>query len=479
MLVEHCAFLAAAEAELAARSAAFAAAFPGRKLSAADIEADEAWHALYERRKALEREAAAPCRVGGCSFWIARRRRFCSNAAADGLGGLCSEHAAKAAAAVAAAAAAAAGADEAAAAAAAEAAAPAVLLHVLRPSAPAVLLPHLVDGTAHAGSLKRNLKNRLRRLTNPQSYRETVEAPDWASVFADPSLPTLLDLGCAKGRFLCALSGDATFAARYGAHNFVGVEIFAPLVTAANAWRDTTGRRNLHFISANATAASLSALRVPNLRRVAIQFPDPWFGSGHDAARRMVTPELCEAIADTLPLGGEVFVATDVLPLALEMRALLLGTGRFALHELHRTAAEPEGWGQGWGQSPDPRAGGGEAGGEEAAFHPGGEEGKAARGYVRHRRIAAKRGEGAGAGKGPGAGGGAGDGEVQGEGEAAVAVAQEAGAAAAEGEAAAAAAVEGGWLRVRPFGLPTERDKVCEVMWRPIYRTLLVRTCNL
>ena len=104
MLVEHCAFLAAAEAELAARSAAFAAAFPGRKLSAADIEADEAWHALYERRKALEREAAAPCREGGCSFWIARRRRFCSNAAADGLGGLCSEHAAKAAAAVAAAA---------------------------------------------------------------------------------------------------------------------------------------------------------------------------------------------------------------------------------------------------------------------------------------------------------------------------------------------------------------------------------------
>ena len=97
---------------------------------------------------------------------------------------------------------------------------------------------------------------------------------------------------------------------------------------------------------------------------------------------------------------------------------------------------------------------------------------------MRHRRIAAKRGEGARAGKGPGAGQGGGDGEVEGEGEAAAAVAQEA-AAAAEGEAAATAAVEGGWLRVRPFGLPTERDKVCEVMWRPIYRTLLVRTCDL
>lgn len=34
-------------------------------------------------------------------------------------------------------------------------------------------------------------------------------------------------------------------------------------------------------------------------------------------------------------------------------------------------------------------------------------------------------------------------------------------------------AVEGGWLRVRPYGVPTERDKVCETNWKPVYRTLL------
>ena len=32
------------------------------------------------------------------------------------------------------------------------------------------------------------------------------------------------------------------------------------------------------------------------------------------------------------------------------------------------------------------------------------------------------------------------------------------------------------WLRARPYGLPTERDLVCEALWRPVYRTLLVRT---
>lgn len=41
---------------------------------------------------------------------------------------------------------------------------------------------------------------------------------------------------------------------------------------------------------------------------------------------------------------------------------------------------------------------------------------------------------------------------------------------------AAEGAPEGGWLRVRPYGVPTERDKVCEAKWRPVYRTLLVRT---
>lgn len=45
-----------------------------------------------------------------------------------------------------------------------------------------------------------------------------------------------------------------------------------------------------------------------------------------------------------------------------------------------------------------------------------------------------------------------------------------------EGPAAAKGpAVEGGWLRLRPYGVPTERDRVCETHWRPIYRTLLVK----
>ena len=32
-----------------------------------------------------------------------------------------------------------------------------------------------------------------------------------------------------------------------------------------------------------------------------------------------------------------------------------------------------------------------------------------------------------------------------------------------------------GWLGWRPFVLPTERDQVCEQAWRPAYRALLTR----
>jgi tRNA (guanine-N7-)-methyltransferase len=363
--------ISALEAQLAALAAAFIA-HNSRRPEQADIAADAAWAAAYARKKALER-AGAVQPAGGCSVYIARRRRFCTHAAADGLGGLCSEHAAGAAA----------------------AAAP--KLPSRRPDC---------DASAEAArpglSLKRNLKRRMKRMTNPGARRPPAPdaapapPPDWSALFADQTLPTLLDIGCAKGRFLAALATSADFAASHGAHNCVGVEIFAPLADAANAWRDQAGCRNLHYVGACATAESLAALAIPRLTRVCIQFPDPW----HDdnAARRVVTPALAAHLAAALPPGGEVFVVSDVLRIAREMRAVLLASGGFALHALHATAGAPHGWGE---------AGAGE--GEDAAD-------------------------------------------------------------------AAQAAPEGGWLRVRPYGVPTERDKVCEAKWRPIFRTLLVRT---
>ena len=398
--------IATLEAQLAVRAEAFIAA-NGRRPEQADIAADAAWAAAFEEKRALERAGATQL-PGGCSVYIVRRRRYCSHAAADGLGGLCSEHAAVARAEAAAAASGGGAGDESA------------------PAAPPLLPSRVPDAPPGASpSSKRNLKRRMKRMTNPHAHAAPVAAPDWGALFADASLPTLLDIGCAKGRFLAALSSDASFAAAHGAHNFVGVEVFAPLTVAANAWRDAAGARNLHYVAANA-ATSLAALRVPRLRRVCIMFPDPW--RDDCASRRVVTPALADTLAALLPPGGEVFLVSDVRRIAAEMRAVLLAQGGFALHALHATAATPLGWGEGGG--------------------------------TKRRRHEPRAGC---------------DGDERDDGGASVQTA-EAAAIDDDDDDAEAAPPEGGWLRVRPYGVPTERDKVCEKMWRPVFRTLLVRT---
>jgi hypothetical protein len=50
--------------------------------------------------------------------------------------------------------------------------------------------------------------------------------------------------------------------------------------------------------------------------------------------------------------------------------------------------------------------------------------------------------------------------------------------AAREPAASPAPPPPGGWLLSRPYGVPTERDLVCEKLWRRVYRTLLVRTSD-
>ena len=54
------------------------------------------------------------------------------------------------------------------------------------------------------------------------------------------------------------------------------------------------------------------------IKRVSIQFPDPWFKTRHQR-RRMVQPELVNAIASHLVTEGEVFIQSDVQQLAEQM----------------------------------------------------------------------------------------------------------------------------------------------------------------
>ncbi|MGD1908695.1 MAG: tRNA (guanosine(46)-N7)-methyltransferase TrmB [Leptolyngbyaceae cyanobacterium] len=158
---------------------------------------------------------------------------------------------------------------------------------------------------------------RVRHHVNPLSnkYQGTVEPPDWSQIYTQPHLPLHLDIGSAKGYFLNRM-------ARHCPNwNFLGVEIRQPLVDDCLRRRDAAQQDNLHFIFCNANTALkdvLTSLPAGRLRRVSIQFPDPWFKKRHQK-RRVVQPELVALLAETLPQGGEVVLQSDVLEVAAAM----------------------------------------------------------------------------------------------------------------------------------------------------------------
>lgn len=157
---------------------------------------------------------------------------------------------------------------------------------------------------------------RVRNHVNPLSnkYQTPASPLVWDKIYATPTQPLHLDIGCGKGRFLLSM---ATLEPSW---NYLGLEIREPLVQDANTWRDELGVTNLHYLfcNVNNSLKLLSSLPVGTLQRVTIQFPDPWFKNRH-SKRRLVQPDLVTELASYLTVGGVVFLQSDIEALAVEM----------------------------------------------------------------------------------------------------------------------------------------------------------------
>ena len=161
------------------------------------------------------------------------------------------------------------------------------------------------------------MRVRIHQHVNPLApfYRQSPQPVDIESVFAEPDRPLLLDIGCARGRFLLRM------AERDPSWNYLGVEIRRPLVDEANRIAADEGLTNLHYEFCNAMlwlGRLIKDLPKGLLQTVTIQFPDPWFKKKH-AKRRMVNEEMVATIVEHLSPGGRVFVQTDIEFLAEEM----------------------------------------------------------------------------------------------------------------------------------------------------------------
>ncbi len=160
-------------------------------------------------------------------------------------------------------------------------------------------------------------KVRVRQHVNPLSnkYQTPISPPDWTEVYAKPTQPLHLDIGCARGEFVLSM------AQLQPDWNFLGVEIRQPLVEQSNLKALELGLSNLFYLFGNinnSLVPLLASFSPQTLQCVTIQFPDPWFKK-RQAKRRVVQPELVDTLATYLTVGGVVFLQSDVEEVAQEM----------------------------------------------------------------------------------------------------------------------------------------------------------------
>jgi tRNA (guanine-N7-)-methyltransferase len=155
----------------------------------------------------------------------------------------------------------------------------------------------------------------VRQHVNPLSrfFQQQHPLPPLQDLFPRPERPLHLDIGCARGRFLLAM------APLHPERLHLGLEIRRSLVALAEADRERLELENLRLLFANANvslAPWLATLPTGQLELVTIQFPDPWFKARHHK-RRMVQPELLQALATALDGRGELLLQSDV-PMVME-----------------------------------------------------------------------------------------------------------------------------------------------------------------
>jgi len=135
----------------------------------------------------------------------------------------------------------------------------------------------------------------VRQHVNPlsQFFQLPLSLPSKNVLFKKSHYPIHLDIGSAKGEFLIEL------ATKYPDWNFVGLEIREPLVSLCEKKRKKLELNNLKFLFCNVNVSLdewLSDLDDCQLKRVSIQFPDPWFKRKH-IKRRVLKTSLLNSIA--------------------------------------------------------------------------------------------------------------------------------------------------------------------------------------
>ena len=161
----------------------------------------------------------------------------------------------------------------------------------------------------------------MRQHVNPlsQFFQLPLSLPSTSILFKESQYPIHLDIGSAKGEFLIEL------ASKFPKWNFLGLEIREALVSSSERKRQKLELQNLRFLYCNVNVSLdewLSDLAFAQLKRVSIQFPDPWFKRKH-IKRRVLKKNLLDSIARHMSKDGELFIQSDILNLIESMTSVI------------------------------------------------------------------------------------------------------------------------------------------------------------
>ncbi|VAH03853.1 unnamed protein product [Triticum turgidum subsp. durum] len=145
----------------------------------------------------------------------------------------------------------------------------------------------------------------------------------WDDVFSDTKQPLFVDIGSGNGLFLFQMARN------WEGSNFLGLEMNEKLVVRCLQDVASAGKRNLYFLSTNATSTFRSIVSsYPGLLTlVSIQCPNPDFNKEQNRWR-MVRRMLVEAVSDLLQVNGKIYLQSDVESVLLGMKEQFISHGK-------------------------------------------------------------------------------------------------------------------------------------------------------
>ena len=131
----------------------------------------------------------------------------------------------------------------------------------------------------------------------------TGQQLNWEEVFGDAH-PIEVEIGCGKGRFLLAESGEQP------AVNFVGIERARKYLRITMKRLNRGEQTNVRLLCADAVYVLEHMIPRSSLNVIHVYLPDPWPKARHHK-RRLFKPPTARLMRSVLVPGGEIRVASD------------------------------------------------------------------------------------------------------------------------------------------------------------------------